>query len=215
MNGLALFAGSAAIGYLLGSIPCGQIAGAVAGVDLRRHGSGKTGATNALRTLGPGAGAAVLLGDFAKGAAAVLVARALAGPGADEPIAEAVGAFAAVIGHNWPVYIGFRGGRGVAVSYAGFVLMCWPAALLDLAVSAVILAAGRMVSLASLSGAVIGVVLLAGFVAWDHYPFPYLIYGLLSAILIWVRHADNIQRLLAGTERKIGQKAQPIAEQGS
>ncbi len=212
MSGLPLYLALAVIGYLLGSIPSGQIVGALnGGIDLRRYGSGKIGTTNAMRTLGWGAGVAVFAGDLLKAVAAVLIARWLSS-GNERPIAEVVAGFAAVVGHNWPVYIGFKGGRGVAVSFAVFLLICWPAALISMALALGILAIGRMVSLASLSGALIGVALMAVYVIWGHYPFPYLIYGILAAALIWLRHIDNIQRLLAGTERKIGQKAQPIGE---
>ncbi len=211
MTDLGLYLLLAVIGYLLGSIPSGQIVGALAGgVDLSRYGSGKTGATNALRTLGWGAAAAVFAGDLAKGIVAVLIARALVSNPAHQHIAEVLAGFAAVIGHNWSIYIKLKGGRGVVVSYAVFLLICWPAALISAAISLVVLAVSRIVSLASLTGAAVGVVLMAIFVIWVRYPAPYLVYGILAAALIWLRHLDNIQRLLAGTERKLGQKAQPV-----
>jgi glycerol-3-phosphate acyltransferase PlsY len=212
MSGPPLYLALAVIGYLLGSIPSGQIVGALnGGIDLRRYGSGKTGTTNALRTMGWGAAVAVFIGDLLKALAAVLIARWLS-PANEQPLAEVVAGFAAVVGHNWPLYIGFRGGRGVAVSFAVFLFICWPAALISMAAAVGILAIGRMVSLASLGGSLIGLLLMAAFVYWGHYPFPYLIYGILAASLIWLRHIDNIQRLLAGTERKIGQKAKPVVE---
>lgn len=207
MKDLPLYLLLVVIGYLLGSIPSGQIVGALAGgVDLSRHGSGKTGATNALRTLGWGAALAVLLGDLAKGIVAVLLARWLVTSPTDQPIAEVLAGFAAVVGHNWSIYIGFKGGRGVVVSYAVFVMICWPAAVIAAVLSVGVLAVSRIVSLASLLGALIGLVLMAAFVLWGHYPFADLIYGLLAAALIWLRHIDNIERILAGTERRLGQK---------
>jgi glycerol-3-phosphate acyltransferase PlsY len=118
--------------------------------------------------------------------------------------------FAAVIGHNWSIFIRLKGGRGVLVSHAVFILICWPAALITTVAGAIVLATSRIVSLASLTGAVVGVVALAVFVVLFHYPLPYLLYGVVAAALIWLRHLDNIQRLLAGTERKLGQKAQPL-----
>lgn len=203
-----LYLAAAVIGYLLGAIPSGQIVGALAGgVDLSQYGSGKTGATNALRTLGWGAAVAVFLGDLAKGIVAVLVARLLL-PG--QPLAEVVGGFAAVIGHNWSAYIGFKGGRGVVVSMAVFYLLCWPAALISTLIALVTILASRIVSLASLVGAAAGLVCCIIFVAWGHYPAALLVYGALAASLVWLRHGDNIQRLLAGTERRIGQKAEPL-----
>jgi acyl phosphate:glycerol-3-phosphate acyltransferase len=221
MKELPLYLLLVVIGYLLGSIPTGQIVGALAGgVDLRRYGSGKTGATNVLRTLGWGAALVVVAGDLAKGIVAVLIARWLV-PAAGgstgflpdsnaQPIAEVLAGFAAVIGHNWSIFIQLRGGRGVVVSHAVFILICWPAALITTVIGAIVLAVSRIVSLASLTGAVAGVLVLAIFVVLFHYPLPYLVYGVLAAGLIWLRHIDNIQRLLAGTERKLGQKAQPL-----
>ena len=211
MKELPLYLLLVVIGYLLGSIPTGQIAGALAGgVDLRRYGSGKTGATNVLRTLGWGAALAVVAGDLAKGIVSVLLARWLVHDPNTQPIAEVLAGFAAVIGHNWSIFIQLKGGRGVVVSHAVFILICWPAALITTVIGVIVLAISRIVSLASLTGAVAGVVVLAIFVVLFHYPLPYLVYGVLAAGLIWLRHIDNIQRLLAGTERKLGQKAQPL-----
>jgi len=208
MNNAPLYVVVTVIGYLLGSIPSGQIVGMLAGgVDLSARGSGKTGATNALRTLGPGAALVVVIGDLAKAILAVLVARWLVHPVDTRHVAEVLAGFAAVLGHNWSIYIKLKGGRGVIVSQAVFLLFCWPAALISLASFIVILAVSRFVSLASLSGAVIGLILLAAFVFWGHYPPAYLAYGVPAATLIWLRHIDNIQRLLAGTERKLGQQA--------
>ena len=211
MKELPLYLVLIVIGYLLGSIPTGQIVGALAGgVDLRRYGSGKTGATNVLRTLGWGPALAVAAGDLAKGIAAVLLARWLVRDPDAQPLAEVVAGFAAVIGHNWSIFIQLKGGRGVLVSHAVFMLICWPAALISTVAGAIVLAVSRIVSLASLTGTVVGVVALAIFVVLFGYPLPYLVYGVVAAGLIWLRHIDNIQRLLAGTERKLGQKAQPL-----
>ena len=211
MKELPLYLLLVVIGYLLGSIPTGQIAGALlGGVDLRRYGSGKTGATNVLRTLGWGAALAVVAGDLAKGIVAVLLARWLVHDPNAQPLAEVLAGFAAVIGHNWSIFIQLKGGRGVLVSHAVFILICWPAALITTVAGAIVLAVSRIVSLASLTGTVVGVVALAIFVVLFHYPLPYLVYGILAAALIWLRHIDNIQRLLAGTERRLGQKAQPL-----
>lgn len=208
MNNLLLYAAVTVAGYLLGSIPSGQIVAAlVGGVDLSMRGSGKTGVTNVLRTLGPGAAAVVLLGDLAKGILAVLIARWLVHPAGAQHMVEVLAGLAAVLGHNWSIYIKLRGGRGVVVSQAIFLLFCWPAALISTVAFVAILALSRFVSLASLSGAAIGLALLTGFVLWGHYPAAYLAYGVAAAALIWLRHIDNIQRLLAGTERKLGQRA--------
>jgi glycerol-3-phosphate acyltransferase PlsY len=196
-------------GYLLGAVPVGLLVGRmVGGIDLRDHGSRRTGATNALRALGRGSAAAVLLLDIGKGLAAVLLARALyqAGPaGSPDWVAAATG-LAAVIGHNWSAYIGFRGGRGVATTGGGLL------ALAPLAVAAVVplmllvLWATRYVSAASLAGAfgavlATGALALAGTVGW-----PAFGYALAAGTIVVASHADNIERLRAGTERRIGEK---------
>lgn len=199
---------SVVIGYLLGAIPTGLIVGKVLrGVDLRDYGSGKTGATNALRTLGKVPAALVVTFDFAKGMLAVVIAYLLAGTVA----AQCLAGLAAAAGHNWPVYAGFRGGRGVLVSFGVFCILCWPAAIISLVIGGCIMAVSLIVSLGVLVGTVVGLVLAILFVALGHFSPWILLYCVLGAVLIVVRHADNIERLRAGTERKIGQPAQPIA----
>jgi glycerol-3-phosphate acyltransferase PlsY len=196
------------VGYLLGAIPSGLIVGKlIRGVDLREFGSGKTGATNALRTLGKGPAALVLLLDVSKGLAALLVAYVVVGTTA----AAFLAGFAAAIGHNWPIYAGFRGGRGVLVSFAIFWVLCWPAALAATCIGGALIGLSRMVSFGVLVGTAVGVAVTIPFVVTGHYSPWVLVYAALGAGLIVVRHADNIQRLLAGTERKIGQAAQPLA----
>jgi glycerol-3-phosphate acyltransferase PlsY len=204
---LARYVAAILIGYLLGAIPSGLIVGkAVKGVDLREFGSGKTGATNALRTLGPMPAALVVLGDLLKGLAAVLIAHQLV----NSLETESLAGLAAVIGHNWPVYAGFRGGRGVLVSYGVLWLLCWPAALISSVIGMPVIAISRFVSLGVLVGAGVGLAATIPFVVAWHYSPWVLCYAALSAALIFARHRDNIERLLAGTERKIGQPAQPV-----
>lgn len=211
MKAIPLYLLVIAIGYLLGSIPTGQVVAWLAGGgDLSRQGSGKTGTTNVLRTLGWKAAVIVVIGDLAKGVAAFLIARAIAHPAMVQHIAEVLAGFAAVIGHNWPIYNKLKGGRGVVTSQAILLLICWPVALIATAIFVAVLAVSRFVSLASLTGTAVALILLAIWVYWQHLPVPYLAYGVLAAGLIWLRHIDNIQRLLAGTERKLGQKAQPL-----
>jgi glycerol-3-phosphate acyltransferase PlsY len=196
------------VGYLLGAIPSGLIVGKlIRGVDLREFGSGKTGATNALRTLGKGPAALVLLLDVSKALAALLVAHIIVGATA----AAFLAGLAAAIGHNWPIYAGFRGGRGVLVSFAIFWVLCWPAALAATCIGGALIGLSRMVSFGVLVGTAVGVAVTIPFVVTGLYSPWVLVYAALVAGLIVVRHADNIQRLLAGTERKIGQAAQPLA----
>jgi glycerol-3-phosphate acyltransferase PlsY len=197
------------IAYLLGAIPTGLLVGKVVkGVDLREFGSGKTGATNALRTLGKLPAALVLLGDLAKGIAAVLVAHFLTG---GSLAAECLAGLAAAIGHNWPVYAGFRGGRGVVVSYGIFWVLCWPAALVSSCIGFALIATSWIVSLGVLVGTVAGFLAAILFVVIGFFSPWVLLYAGLGTLLIIVRHWDNIERLRAGTERKIGQPAQPVA----
>ena len=193
-------------GYLLGSVPVGLLVGRlVGGVDLRDYGSRRTGATNATRTLGAGWGALVLLLDLAKGVAAVLLARTLFDGDASGWVVAAAG-LAAVAGHNWSVFIRFTGGRGVATTGGGLL------ALSPLAVVAVVplmLAIGwrtRYVSLASLAGAA-GAALMTGALALaDIGSWPAFGYALLAGTLVFASHGDNIVRLRAGTERRIGER---------
>ena len=196
------------VGYLLGAIPSGLIAGKLfRGVDLREYGSGKTGATNALRTLGVVPAVLVVLVDFTKGITAVLIARALTG----SPEAESLTGLAAAVGHNWPVYAGFRGGRGVLVSYGIFWLICWPGGAISLATGVALIAVSRYVSLGVLVGTSFAAILSVFFVRFSGYSPWILLYAGPAATLIVIRHLDNIERLRAGTERKLGQPAKPLS----
>jgi glycerol-3-phosphate acyltransferase PlsY len=191
-NGLAL-----AIGYLFGSIPFGLLITRRAGTaDLRSIGSGNIGATNVLRTGRKGLAAATLIGDMLKGTAAVLLARYLFGD--DAAIAAGLGAF---LGHILPVWLKFKGGKGVA-TYIGVLLgLWWPAALIFCAVWLAIAAITRYSSLAALiASAVIPPLLL-----WLQYLPLATLFAVLSAIL-WFKHRANIRRLMDGTEGKIGAK---------
>ena len=204
-------AAAAAIGYLLGAIPFGVIVGRlVRGVDIRDYGSHRTGATNALRTLGARAALAVFVLDSGKGAAAVLLAGWLAGrvPDAGGPAAwgAAVAGVAAIVGHNRSIFIRFTGGRGVATS-SGALLALAPLALLALApVVIFVIWRWRYVSLGSVLGALLAPVAVGILHLLGMAPLPPFFYALAAALLVTGSHADNISRLRAGTERKIGQK---------
>lgn len=195
-------------GYLLGSIPFGLIIGRLAGgVDLRQYGSGRTGATNALRTIGAKGAALVFVLDLAKGLAAVLLARWLwAGdPGWLEWVA-AVAGFAAVVGHVWSIFIHFKGGRGVATS-TGALLGMAPWALVFLVPMVVIIIwRGRYVSLGSVSAALVSPVVVAVLFVLGVAPVAAIAYALAAGLLVTFAHADNIARLRAGTERRLGQR---------
>ncbi len=190
--------------YLLGSIPTGLWLGRlVAGIDVRHSGSRRIGATNVRRSLGTRAGILVLLLDVLKGAIPVLVVRAAGG---NEYLAAAAG-LAAMVGHVWPLFAGFRGGRGVATS--GGVVLCLspPALAAALALLVLVVAITRYVSLGSIVGGLAAPVLAAlfsGRLAQSEAAVPL---ALLAGCLIVARHADNLQRILAGTENRIGRSA--------
>ena len=192
---------TALIGYLLGSVPLGLIAGRLArGIDIRDFGSGKTGFTNALRTIGLKASLPILVADLAKGALPVVIARVLS----DNAYVQTVGGLAAVAGHDWPVFAGFRGGRGVTTSF-GVLLGMNPlvgVALIPVAVAIAFVT--RYMSVMSISGAVLATVVLVALAAADLLPAAYAVYAGLTGALVIVLHRENIQRLLAGTEPKIG-----------
>jgi glycerol-3-phosphate acyltransferase PlsY len=186
--------------YLIGSIPVGSIvARGAGGPDLRAIGSGRTGGTNALRALGRKWAAVVVLGDLAKGAVPVLVARYLTG----DPLVEVLCGGAAVTGAIWSIFAGFRSGRGVGTGVGTMLVIQPVAVLLATPVFIVVILLTRYVSLGSLLGsaAMFPAMLLVLLVVPDT-PLPYVLYSAVGAALIWLAHADNIDRLLHGTERK-------------
>lgn len=204
---------AALVGYLLGAVPFGLIVGRLTrGIDIREYGSHRTGATNALRTLGARAAAVVFLLDVAKGVAAVLIARVVF---ANEPMAEwaaAVAGVAAIVGHNWSVFIGFTGGRGVATSGGGLAAMAPWTALVLVPIVIGIIWRTRYVSLGSVTGAVLAPVITAMLTALGVATVPAIAYALASGVLVTAAHGDNLARLRAGTERKLGQKEEVTSD---
>ena len=200
---------AAILGYLLGAVPFGLIIGRLTrGIDIRQYGSHRTGATNALRTLGTRAAAAVFVLDVAKGVAAVLVARLLFSA---DPLVEwtaATAGFAAIVGHDWSVFIGFTGGRGVATSAGALGAMSVWAILILAPMVVLVIWRTRYVSLGSISGALGAPVITAVLAAAGAATVASIAYALASGLLVTAAHADNIGRLRAGTERKVGQKEQ-------
>ena len=200
---------SALLGYLLGAIPVGLIIGRLTrGIDLREFGSHRTGATNALRTLGLRSAALVFLLDVAKGVIAVIAARLLF---ADDPLvgwAAAVAGFAAIIGHNWSVFIRFTGGRGVATSSGALAAMSPWTILIVAPIVIALIWRTRYVSLGSITGGLLAPVVTAALWAGGLATVPAIAYALASGLLVTAAHADNIARLRAGTERRIGQKTE-------
>jgi len=184
-----------AIGYALGSIPFGLLLTRLAGLgDIRRIGSGNIGATNVLRTGNKALAAVTLVLDALKGTAGVLVGGALGGP-----FAALAGGFGAFLGHIFPVWLGFRGGKGVA-TYIGILLgLHWPAALAFCAIWLAVAFLSRYSSLSALTASVLTPLLLWAFGEGQ----LALLVAVLSVLLI-LKHHTNIQRLIAGTESKIG-----------
>ncbi len=202
------FAGIVVIAYLIGSFPTSIIAGKLLrNLDIREHGSGNAGGTNVFRVLGWKPGVVVMLVDVLKGFAATCWLPQLLAPGSAQlPLLQLVAGCAAVVGHIWTVFAGFRGGKGVGTA-AGMLLALFPEALLYcLAVFIIVLAATRMVSVSSMTGAITLPMVLSLFkYALDKpVPMPLYLFSFLAAALIVFTHRTNIQRLLKGTENRFG-----------
>ncbi len=210
----------ALIAYLLGAIPFGLfIARIVAKKDVREVGTGKIGMTNVLRAAGKKAAAVSLVLDILKGTLAVTVAgimfsgqnSAVATVFTPSEIARTLAALAAMAGHNWSVFLNFRGGRGVATFFGGMAALYWPAALIGAIFLFGIGFRSKYMSLGSIVGAVVATFLLMAFYVckvdflMPHPAFEDVVYALIGAIFIYVMHRDNILRLFNGTERKIGE----------
>ena len=192
------------VGYIIGSLPFGLIAGWVTKrVDVRDYGSGKTGMTNVMRTVGIPAAAIVLLLDMGKAVLTVVLARIIS----DSPGVEVASALAALFGHIFPVFIGFRGGRGTAPGWGGLLILAPIAGAVATGVGLPLVAGTRYVSLGSIMAAIFGSVAMVVIVATGHAPAEYLWYATIGGTAVVVRHRDNIQRLLRGQERKLGQSA--------
>ena len=202
------------IGYVFGLFQTGYIYGRMHGMDIRKHGSGNAGSTNALRTMGVKAGAITLLGDCFKCVIAVLVVRGIFASRCPEilPLLSMYAGFGAVLGHNYPFYLGFKGGKGIAAT-AGMILATdLRMAAVCLVVFVVIVAVTRYVSLGSLG---VTVLFLAGLVICgqmgefgmaQNYLFEMYGVGLLFTLSAFFQHRANIKRLREGTENKIGLK---------
>lgn len=187
-----------AAGYLAGSIPFGYLAGRLLlDVDVRRVGSGNIGATNVARAGGRKLGVAVLLLDAAKAIVPILVARRILGQGREGELGVVAVAVAAFVGHLFPVWLGFRGGKGVATGFGIFAVLAPWAAVAGLAAYVVAYAVARISSVGSLAGTAVAV-LAAFFTQGVGRPTPWA--GLAIGLLIVIRHRDNIRRLLSGEE---------------
>ncbi|KNY26051.1 glycerol-3-phosphate 1-O-acyltransferase PlsY [Pseudobacteroides cellulosolvens] len=186
------------LGYLLGSLNSSLLVGKVYGVDVRKHGSGNAGATNTLRTLGKKAAVFVILGDALKGVLACLIGSLLVGNNG-----LMVAGIGSIVGHNWPLYFKFKGGKGVLTSFAVALMMDWKVALILFAIFAIVVAISKYISLGSIIGAALFPV-----AAYIHKSDDklYLVIAVIFAFLIILRHRSNIKRIVQGTESKFGKK---------
>ena len=214
---IAKFVSVVIMGYLLGSIPFGVLIGRLmAGVDIRQYGSGRMGMTNVLRTAGKKAAAIAACLDVLKGVLAVVFAGLIVGKSylvvgdfaLGMLVAQVLAALAAIVGHIWPVFLKFRGGRGVATFWGGLLALCPPAALFGGGV--MILGAGltRYASLGSIAGAVGTYAILVPLTIMKGFPIEYIAYAFIGTVLIIVMHRDNIARLISGKERKLGERVE-------
>ena len=202
------------LAYLVGALSWGYVVLLLhRGIDIRDYGSGRTGVSNALRTAGYKLAGLVLFLDLLKGISAVLLARALIG----DPTAEVAAGLMGLVGHNWPVFLGFRGGRGIAPGLGGLAVMSPLSAVCGVIVFLPVCVITRYLSLGSMMGVgaaclVLVALMLLGFNPFGGISNLYLIYGLLGgSVIIW-QHRDNIQRLIQGTERRIGNPAARIEQ---
>ena len=189
------------VAYLIGSVQWGlYVVHLTTRVDVRTVGSGKTGFTNVLRTSGKRAAVVVLLADAAKGIAIVVLAHIIS----DDTSLHALGAAGVITGHIWPVLAGFKGGRGIATGVGTIIALEPVSALIALGVFILVVAVSRYVSLGSILGVLTAMIAFSvSSLAFDG-PLPYLWFVLGMGTVIIGMHRDNIKRLLAGTERRIG-----------
>lgn len=198
------FALVVALGYLLGSVPMGLLLTRLfKGIDIRQHGSGNIGAANVLRVVGFWAATLALIYDIGKGALPVLLARLLSG----SPTLAAVAALAAVAGHTWPVWLRFRGGKGVATALGALLVLDPLLGGIAAAVGLPLMVITRYVSFGSLAGALAALAAALAFYAAGRLPAAHLAVVALVVAVIVYRHRDNLGRLLSGTESKLGQSA--------
>lgn len=208
-----------AIAYLFGSLPTGYLAGKLLkGIDIREHGSKSIGATNVLRTLGKWPALVVLLVDVLKGAAAIAFARwffpwsytlpAAAAPSALDPQtsvpwAVCLAGLAALLGHSRSIWLNFSGGKSVATGLGVLLALSWPVGLGAATAFGIVLALSRIVSLSSMLAALTAIALICGL----EQPLPYRLLVIAGGLYVIARHRANIQRLLTGTEPRVGQKS--------
>lgn len=188
------------LGYLMGSIPTGYlVVKLMKGTDIRQHGSGRTGGTNVWRAAGLWPAILTTLGDFLKGMSAVLIARAILG----NSVGEVLVGVAAVVGHNWSVFLGWRGGAGTATNLGVISALSLPVALALIAAGLLVIVISRYASVASLSIAILAPTIFLSLALLAQHPLRHALYGLLAGAIVILAHRPNIVRLLSGTERRL------------
>ena len=196
------------IGYLLGSLNTSIIVSKFYGTDIRKHGSGNAGMTNTFRTLGKTAAVLVIVGDILKGVISYLVGNIIINTLTSSVslsfvgIGGMLGGIATIVGHNWPIFFGFKGGKGVLTSFSVVMMMDWKLGLILLGLFIVIVALTRYISLGSILVCIVFPV--GAYIKGNGIVFT--IFATILAILAITRHSANINRLLHGTETKIGSK---------
>jgi glycerol-3-phosphate acyltransferase PlsY len=212
---IAEFIAVVVIAYLLGSIPFGLIIGKLkSGVDIREQGSGKTGATNLMRVAGTKLGVLTIVLDVVKAGGAVMLAAVIIGRGSGtftiggvtvywQHVAQVAAGLAAVVGHNWPVFAKFKGGRGVTAYFGTLFAICPPAGIFGAEVVAIAALRSRHMSMGSILGALAAWCLMIPLTILYSLSPIYLVYGLVVIALLIYQHQDNIKRLRQGTERRL------------
>lgn len=193
------------IAYIFGSIPVGYLVARLYGVDVTASGSGRTGGTNVLRSVGPLAAALTVLGDIFKGLIPVYLLATVA-----HPLVVALAAVATVIGHNYSIFLGFRGGVGAGTAMGALSGLTFPGALIVTIFALVALGISQYASILSATIAVTSLLVLAIFAYLGYIPYEFIAFGVLNLAVIFYALRPNFARLRAGTERKIGQRPENI-----
>ena len=191
------------VAYVLGSIPFGVYIGRIfRGIDVRNYGSGNMGMANVLRTVGVPAAISVLVLDMSKAILVVILARILS----NSYTLEALAAVMVLIGHSWPVFLGFKGGKSTASGYGALFVLSPIAGIVASVVGLPLIIVTKYVSLGSIVAAILGCGTLIVLSMMNHVPFEYIWFGLIGGPIVVIRHKDNISRLLKGQERRVGEK---------
>ena len=199
----------AIISYLIGAIPYGLIVGFISrGIDIRNHGSGSTGATNVLRTLGVPLALIVVILDVSKPIIAIFIASFFIN---GEPLIKAIAATFVILGHIWPIYAKFKGGKGILTGIVGLIILSPLSGVPSLILALLTISLFKIVSLGSIVGTVASIIsILLLYQIGQEKNIEYVVYVIIGSIIIIFRHTDNIKRLINKTEPKIGNRAKKI-----